>query len=282
MSDSNGISNNSGPGSAAEPSMEEILASIRRILKEDEAAQAEVEDDVLVLDASMIAAPADISTATEFPAEGEPVAEQDAAPFTEAYEPVNFASEPAFELGMTETEALEPAPEEAEFLPEWPESESAPDAELSAFDAPVLQEDMFEDDAPEDAAQEAAVPEAALQEPPTLPASEDADEPAVEPQHAAAEAADREDKPVVDEIHSPEGLVSEEARNDIANSVGSLVRSISLDRAVSVSRGGLTIEDIVREEIKPVLKAWLDTHLPSLVERIVRAEIGRVIDRSQA
>ena len=36
MSDSNDISNNSGPGSAAEPSMEEILASIRRILKEDE------------------------------------------------------------------------------------------------------------------------------------------------------------------------------------------------------------------------------------------------------
>ena len=38
----------------------------------------------------------------------------------------------------------------------------------------------------------------------------------------------------------------------------------------------------MREEIKPVLKAWLDTHLPTLVERIVRAEIGRVIDRSQA
>ena len=34
--------------------------------------------------------------------------------------------------------------------------------------------------------------------------------------------------------------------------------------------------------VKPVLKAWLDTHLPPLVERIVRAEIERVIDRTQA
>ena len=71
MSDSNDISNNSGPGSAAEPSMEEILASIRRILKEDEGAHVPMDedDDVLVLDASMIAAPADISTATDLPAD---------------------------------------------------------------------------------------------------------------------------------------------------------------------------------------------------------------------
>jgi cell pole-organizing protein PopZ len=59
------------------------------------------------------------------------------------------------------------------------------------------------------------------------------------------------------------------------------MQSISTERAVSVSRGGITIEDIVREEIRPVLKAWFDTHLPTLVERIVRAEIGRVVDRTQ-
>ena len=36
MSDGDGISNRPGPASAAEPSMEEILASIRRILSEEE------------------------------------------------------------------------------------------------------------------------------------------------------------------------------------------------------------------------------------------------------
>jgi cell pole-organizing protein PopZ len=51
---------------------------------------------------------------------------------------------------------------------------------------------------------------------------------------------------------------------------------------VQVGRPGVTIEDLVREEIKPVLKAWLDSHLPSLVERVVRAEIGRVVDRMQS
>jgi cell pole-organizing protein PopZ len=67
----------------------------------------------------------------------------------------------------------------------------------------------------------------------------------------------------------------------VANTIGSLVRNISSERAAAVTRGGLTIEDIVREEIKPILKSWLDSHLPTLVERIVRSEIERLVDRTQ-
>jgi uncharacterized protein len=37
-----------------------------------------------------------------------------------------------------------------------------------------------------------------------------------------------------------------------------------------------TLEDLVREMLKPMLKAWLDDNLPSMVERLVRAEIERV------
>ena len=44
-------------------------------------------------------------------------------------------------------------------------------------------------------------------------------------------------------------------------------------------RGGPTIEDLVREEIRPLLKAWLDNHLPPMVERLVRQEIERVTGR---
>jgi cell pole-organizing protein PopZ len=47
-----------------------------------------------------------------------------------------------------------------------------------------------------------------------------------------------------------------------------------------VHRGGPTIEDLVREELRPVLKEWLDNHLPPLVERLVRAEIERVVNRA--
>ncbi len=39
----------------------------------------------------------------------------------------------------------------------------------------------------------------------------------------------------------------------------------------------LTVEDLMREMLRPMLKAWLDDNLPSLVERLVRAEIERVV-----
>jgi cell pole-organizing protein PopZ len=37
-----------------------------------------------------------------------------------------------------------------------------------------------------------------------------------------------------------------------------------------------TLEDLVREMLRPILKSWLDDNLPNLVERLVRAEIERV------
>jgi cell pole-organizing protein PopZ len=41
-------------------------------------------------------------------------------------------------------------------------------------------------------------------------------------------------------------------------------------------RNARTLEDLVREMLRPMLKNWLDENLPSLVERLVRAEIERV------
>lgn len=37
-----------------------------------------------------------------------------------------------------------------------------------------------------------------------------------------------------------------------------------------------TLEDLVKEMLRPLLKSWLDDNLPGLVERIVKAEIERV------
>jgi cell pole-organizing protein PopZ len=81
-------------------------------------------------------------------------------------------------------------------------------------------------------------------------------------------------------VQPPHSLISDKTTDAAASSIGALVRSMSTEKSVAISRNGLTIEDIVREEIRPLLKSWLDTHLPSLVERVVRAEIERVIDRS--
>ena len=37
-----------------------------------------------------------------------------------------------------------------------------------------------------------------------------------------------------------------------------------------------TLEDLIREMLRPMLKAWLEDNLPRIVERLVRAEIERV------
>ena len=37
-----------------------------------------------------------------------------------------------------------------------------------------------------------------------------------------------------------------------------------------------TLEDIVREALRPMLKSWLDENLPRVVERMVEAEVERV------
>ena len=78
---------------------------------------------------------------------------------------------------------------------------------------------------------------------------------------------------------SPEGaggLLAPENAAAAASSVGALLRTISAERSSQVHRGGPTIEDLVREELRPLLKVWLDQHLPPMVERLVRQEIERV------
>ena len=75
------------------------------------------------------------------------------------------------------------------------------------------------------------------------------------------------------------GLVAPEAAASAAASVGALMRTLATERSTAVHRGGPTLEDLVREEMRPLLKEWLDTHLAPMVERLVRAEIERVVSR---
>ncbi len=226
MSEGDGISNRSGPASAAEPSMEEILASIRRILSEEEAGgvnRPEDEEEIF-LDSSMRV--------------------------------------PGPELHVSAS-ATEPPPLEPE--PYFATSPSVPAEHFTT--EPSL-----------DTAEPVAEAQSAAVEPMIdLPAPAEPDLVHV------AQLPIEEDKEhyMEEQVQAPEGLIDDQAVSDISNSIGALVRSVSAERSATVSRPGVTIEDIVREEVKPVLKAWLDTHLPSLVERVVRAEINRVVDRAQ-
>ena len=62
-------------------------------------------------------------------------------------------------------------------------------------------------------------------------------------------------------------LVSDAASNAVA---------ASFARLASITRGE-ELDDLVRETLRPMLQAWLDENLPALVERLVKAEIARVV-----
>jgi cell pole-organizing protein PopZ len=82
------------------------------------------------------------------------------------------------------------------------------------------------------------------------------------------------------EVTPPPALLAPEAEAAATTSVGSLMRTLATERTFQVYRDGPTIEDVVREELRPLLKQWLDANLPELVERLVRAEIERVVRRA--
>ena len=48
-----------------------------------------------------------------------------------------------------------------------------------------------------------------------------------------------------------------------------------------VAAGGRTPEAQVLEALRPMLQTWLDTHMPPIVERLVRREIERAQRRSE-
>lgn len=192
-----------------DPSMEDILASIRRILSEDEAANAPEgertrppavdEADVLPLDESML---------------------------VEEPEPPRPALAPPPSAARVTT-----APPHAEIMDTPPSHTTDPEVE------PILM----------------------------LPPEHQS---SVAPEPAATD---------------PSGLVAPETAAAAASSVGALLRTLHVDRPapMQVTRAGVTLEDIVRDELRPVVKAWLDQNLPSLVERMVRAEIERVMSRAR-
>lgn len=45
-------------------------------------------------------------------------------------------------------------------------------------------------------------------------------------------------------------------------------------------QGANTLEALVRELLRPMLKDWLDVHLPDMIERLVSREIARITGRT--
>jgi uncharacterized protein len=66
-----------------------------------------------------------------------------------------------------------------------------------------------------------------------------------------------------------EQLLSARTNETVTSAFGSLAHTVLANNA-------RTLDDIVLDILKPMLKNWLDDHLPGIVERLVRAEIERV------
>jgi len=64
-------------------------------------------------------------------------------------------------------------------------------------------------------------------------------------------------------------LLSQETSAAVDSAFNALAQTVLVHNA-------RTLEDLVREMLRPLLKSWLDDNLPSMVERLVRAEIERV------
>jgi cell pole-organizing protein PopZ len=213
------------PG-AVDPSMEDILASIRRILNEEEVKPAE---PYAVAAPAVAAAPVEAAPVEPIAAEAADVLELDMSMMVS--DPVPAAPAVAVHVG-----APEPAPVH--------------------IPAPI------------------PVSVASVSPPP--PAAESVSADFVLPQTMAHISMSQSYPNTADVVP----LIAPEAAAAAATSVGALIQTLAHERSTAVTRGGPTIEDLVREEVRPMLKDWLDTHLPPVVERMVRAEIERVINRN--
>jgi cell pole-organizing protein PopZ len=238
------------PAKVQEPSMEEILASIRRIIADDEAKPPAAEK-------------APPPPASPPPAAAAPPPK----PEKPAPTPVARAPEPP---------PVAPAPVKAA-----PPAAPAPAASNSQDDIDALLNGLDEATPPEEIRPSEPEPE-----PDVLELTDEMALPDPQPQvafrkveppddleftEAAARTPLREpayDMPPPSPMDSP-AILSRSTVSAVESAFNSLAHTV-------LSNNARTLEDLVKEMLRPMLKSWLDDNLPGLVERIVKAEIERV------
>jgi cell pole-organizing protein PopZ len=225
---------------AQEPSMEEILASIRRIIADDDSGKA----------AKPPEAPPPVAAVPTRPAPVPPPPAPRAPPPRPAPPPAVANNQQDIDAMLADLDAspkLAAAP-----APPKPAAPPAPDVldltEAMATPAPGP--------APSFRTIDGASDVVFADRPP---------EPLAEPAPRAAEETRRP-------IAAPppdQALISAATMSAVDSAFNSLANTV-------LGNNARTLEDLVKEMLRPMLKGWLDDNLPSLVERIVRAEIERV------
>jgi uncharacterized protein len=259
------------PAKVQEPSMEEILASIRRIIADDEAKPPAAEKPAAA------AAPAK----PEKPEKPAPAAAVAKAPVTNDVQPSASRAAPAA-AAKPAPPPVKPAPAAVAPPPAPPAPPSPPAVSNSQDDIDALLNGLDEATSPEEIRQplpDAEVfdltDEMAVAPPEPLQPSFQKFEPQDDVEFAETVAAK---PPHRQPAFEPPPLVnSSPAQQILSRSTVSAVESAFNTLANTVlSNNARTLEDLVKEMLRPMLKSWLDDNLPGLVERIVKAEIDRV------
>jgi hypothetical protein len=227
-----------------EPSMDEILSSIRQIIADDSGplGRPAVSDQAAP---AMVEPEADDDTMSGFDAEDAPLA---LSANQIVGQPVS-ASPPPLDFSALMSE-----------LP-------APEAEADSLESPpefVDPEDIsFVNEA--ETEMTAAAPEPKPAPAPVEPLPRAAPSPGARP--TAAQAAPMPDADLSRDI----------AEQLLEPATGAAVRAnFAKLNNLGLGSSGLTIEDVIREMLRPMLKEWLDEHLPTVVERMIEREISRI------
>jgi cell pole-organizing protein PopZ len=219
--------------------MEEILASIRRIISDDPPETAATPPAKPEKAEKPVKAKAEAAKPKAEPAAGEAMSQDDLDKLFAADE---AAAEP------------EPAPE-----PEA-EEEVLDLAAMAVVEKPIhLVEGLKPDESDLDFVEpEKAEPEDDEMDMAAAMAEEQAPPP---PPRPAAKAEAR--------AAPEEHLVSDTTGASVNAAFGQLSHTI-------LAANAKTLDDLVKEMLRPMLRGWLDENLPAIVERLVRAEIERV------
>jgi cell pole-organizing protein PopZ len=106
-------------------------------------------------------------------------------------------------------------------------------------------------------------------------------EAASEPVPAMVEAAPKPEAPVAAMPATVGGLIEDTTANASAAALKQLLVASEPTHHYTptsgVFRSGTTVEDLVVEALRPMLKEWLDAHLPEVVERLVQREIQKIV-----
>jgi len=225
-----------------EPSMEEILASIRRIISEDGDEDAgDANRDRAAPEEARRAQDGEPALALTEEAEDDPPDEAPEASAEDDDEPL--------ELSDIVEDEPEPAPEEE-------------GAEASADDIDA----MFASSA----AADDPLPTQPEPEPePESPPRAERPQPPPEPQ-ATQRTAAMDDALISPATETAAGAAFARLLEQTAE------REATMAARTALGNGDKTLEDLVKELLRPMLSEWLDAHLPDIVERVVEREVERV------